>query len=305
MTKNKLLLGSRIRENSIYLFFIPGFIFLIIFHYVPMYGVVIAFKDFSMIKGIAASEWIGFENFGYLFRSKTFYNAFWNSLVFSGLRLVFGFPAPLFLALFLNEVRHSKFKRTIQTVSYIPHFISWVVISGMVINFLSPTAEGLVNYFIRMAGKQPINFLISSKYFRGIIIVEEIWKEAGWGAIIYLAALSGIDVSLYEAATIDGASRIQQIRYITIPGIASTIVVLLILRLGSILNNGFEQIYLLYGPAVYDVADVLETYTFRIGLQEGRFSFATAVGIFKSVVNLILLFTFNKLAKAYSGNQLW
>nr|HML47073.1 ABC transporter permease subunit [Clostridia bacterium] len=213
-------------------------------------------------------------------------------------------PAPILMALLLNEVRHSALKRSVQTIVYLPHFVSWVVISGMVVNLLSP-AGGLVNQILRAMGRDSVNFIISTRHFRGVLVVSEIWKECGWGTIIYLAAISGIDPSLYEAAIVDGANRRQQVFYITIPSILSTIVVVLILRMGSILSNGFEQIYLLYSPAVYDVADVFETFTYRVGLLEGRFGYSTAVGLFQSAVGLAMIFTTNRIARGLGESGLW
>lgn len=294
-----------INNKSLYFFVLPGLIYLIIFHYIPMYGIMIAFKDFSITKGLFGSPWVGFENFKYLFQSKQFFTVFKNSIVFSMMRLAAGFPAPIILAILLNEVKHMKFKRSVQTISYIPHFISWVVVCGMVKNIVSPSAEGLINAGIKALGGKPIQFLISSFWFRPIVIISEIWKSVGWGAIIYLAALAGIDPTLYEAAIVDGASRWQRVWHVTIPGITSTIIILLILRMGRILNNGFEQIFLLYSPMVYDVADVFETYTYRTGLIERRFSYSTAVGLFKAVVGLIMVYSTNFLARRTGEKALW
>lgn len=299
------ILNDLWKNPLLYLLVLPGVIYLVIFHYIPMYGVVIAFKDFSVTKGIWDSPWVGLENFFYLFKSKDFYNIFKNSVLISLYRLLWGFPAPIILALLLNEIRSISFKRLSQTLIYIPHFISWVVIAGIVVNLLSPSAEGMVNYVISSFGYPPINFLLEPKYFRSIVVISEIWKEAGWGTIIYLAAISGIDVFLYESAIIDGANRLKQVWYITLPGIASTVVVLLILRMGHILNNGFEQIFLLYNPLTYQVADVFETFTYRVGLLEGRFSFATAVGIFQSIIGLVLILITNNLSRKYKGSGLW
>ena len=292
-------------DKALYLFLLPGFVYLIIFHYIPMYGIIISFKDFSITKGIMGSPWVGFQNFEYLFKSTQFLNVFKNSIMFSMLRLIAGFPAPIFLALLLNEVKHYRYKKFVQTISYIPHFISWVVVCGLVKNILAPTDEGIINFFIRKMGGTPVQFLISSFWFRPIVIGAEIWKEIGWGAIIYLAALAGIDPTLYEAAVIDGASRFKRVIHITLPGIASTIVVLLILRMGRLLNNGFEQIFLLYSPMVYNVADVFETYTYRTGLLERRFSYATAVGLFQAVVGLIMIYTTNYFSKLIGEKGLW
>ena len=225
-------------------------------------------------------------------------------MLISFYRLVWGFPAPIIVALMLNEIHHNSFKRITQSLLYLPHFISWVVISGIVYNFLSP-AGGALNIIIEAFGGQPVAFLQKPEWFRSIIVVSDIWKELGWGTIIYIAALTGIPGELYEAAIIDGASRLQRMFYITLPGIASTVIVLLTLRMGSILKNGFEQIFLLYNPMVFDVADVLETYTYRVGLLEGNFSFSTAVGIFSSVVGFVLIHLANKLAKRMGEGGLW
>jgi len=303
--KRNSVFGNMLKNPLLYLMILPGVVYLIIFHYVPIYGVIIAFKNFSVTKGILGSPWVGLDNFRYLFKSKEFYNVFENSIVLSILRLLWGFPVPIILAILLNEVKHIAYRRLTQTLIYIPHFISWVVIASIVTNLLSPTSEGVINYVVKAFGHEPINFLMEPKYFRSIIICSEIWKEAGWGTIIYLAAMSNIDISLYEAAIVDGIGRVKKIWYITLPGIMSTVFAILILRMGYILNNGFEQIFLLYNPLTYEVADVFETYTYRVGLLEGRFSFATAVGIFQSVVGLLLIFLANRLSRKYSGSGLW
>ena len=283
---------------------IPGLASLILFHYIPMYGISMAFQDFNVVKGFFRSPWIGFDNFAYLLKSREFYAILRNSILISLYRMFWGFPVPIILALMLNEVKNIYYKKTIQTILYLPHFISWVVIVGIVYNFLSPST-GIINHIIKLFGGEPIAFLQEEKYFRSILVISDIWKGSGWGTIIYLAAISGIDESLYEAAIIDGATRMQRIRYVTIPGIMSTIIVLLILRSGSILRNGFEQIFLMYSPLVYDVADVFETYTYRVGLREGRFSYATAVGMFQSIVGLILIWTTNRLSRKFGEGGLW
>lgn len=297
------LLSYVAANRWLYLLILPGMLYLAVFNYIPIYGILIAFKKFSIVRGIAASPWIGFENFRALFGSIHFYRVFRNSLVISALRLVWGFPVPVILALLLNETRHMRYKRTIQTIVYVPHFISWVVIVGIAVNFLSP--EGAINWVIRLLGGRPVSFLIEPRYFRGIVVVTEIWKEAGWGTIIYLAAISSIDPQLYEAAIVDGAGRLQRIWHITLPGIVTTIVVLLILRLGHVLDNGFEQIFLLYNSLTLDVADVFETFSYRTGLQEGRLSFSTAVGLFKSAVGLCLILGTNALARRMRETALW
>lgn len=302
--RKQSLLRHVLQNRWMYLFLLPGFLYLIVFQYIPMYGVLIAFKKFSVTRGFARSPWIGLENFRVLFGSAQFSLVFRNSVELSLLRLACGFPAPILLALLLNEVRHSVLKRSVQTIVYLPHFVSWVVISSMVVNLLSP-AGGLINQILHAMGRQSINFIISTRHFRGVLVVSEIWKECGWGTIIYLAAISGIDPSLYEAAIVDGANRRQQVLFITVPSILSTIVVVLILRMGSILSNGFEQIYLLYSPAVYDVADVFETFTYRTGLLEGRFGYSTAVGLFQSAVGLAMIFATNRIARSLGESGLW
>lgn len=288
----------------LYLLLVPGVAYMLLFRYVPMYGIVLAFKEWNVVKGVFGSSWIGLDNFRYLFGSRDFLNVFGNSIWISLIRILWGFPMPILLALMLNEVRNHPFKRTVQTLLYLPHFISWVIIAGIVMNFTSVN-NGVINEIIKKFGGVPIAFLQSERYFRSVLVISEIWKGAGWGTIVYLAAISGIDPSLYEAAIVDGANRVQRIRYVTLPSIASTIVVLLIMRTGSILNNGFEQIYMLYSPLVYDVSDVFETYSYRIGLAGGRFSYGTAIGMFQSVVGLILIFTTNTISKRLGQGGMW
>lgn len=285
-------------------FLIPGMLFLIIFRYAPMYGITIAFKNFSIVKGIWNSPWVGLKQFEYLLKSRDFWRVLNNSLSISVLRMVCGFPAPLLLALMLNEMRAMKYKRTMQTILYLPHFLSWVIVVGLLYNLLSPTT-GILNYFRRYVGLTPISFLTDSSRIRGVMILTDIWKSAGWGTIVYMAAMTGIDPSLYEAAMIDGASRLQRIRHITMPGIASTVIVLLILRVGSLMSNGFEEIYLLQNSMTIDVMEVFEVYSYTVGLKEGRYSFSTAVGLFTSVIGCVLLFTTNFLSRRVRGYGLW
>lgn len=268
-----------------------------IFHYGPMYGVQLAFKDFSPVKGIWGSAWVGFEHFKFLFyQSPDFARIFRNTILISLYNIVFGFPAPIILALMLNEVRSKLFKRVAQSISYIPHFFSWVILSGIVIVMLSPS-EGPVNYIIKLFGGEPIYFLANTDYFRPTLVITNIWKEIGWGTIIYLAALSGIDPTLYEAATIDGANRWQRIRNITIPSILPVVSIMFILSLGGILNAGFDQIFNLYSPAVYEVADVIDTYVYRAGIQQSQFGLTTAVGLFKNVIGIALVLGTNYVMK--------
>lgn len=292
------------RDRWLYAMMVLPLLYLIIFNYIPMFGTIIAFKDFNMIKGIWGSEWIGFENFNYLFRSKEFYQILRNSLLLSFYRLIWCFPVPIILALFLNEIRGKRFKKVSQTILYMPYFISWVVLAGMITQFLSPT-EGIINYLLSLFGVDAIPFLSEPKYFRSIIVISDIWKNSGWDTIIYLAAIAGIDQEMYEAAYIDGASRLQRVFKITLPSIMSTIIVMLILRMGSVLKNGFEQILLLYSPLTYEVADVFETYTYRVGVTGGRLGYSTAVGIFQSVVGFVMIMTANKLARKFGETGLY
>jgi putative aldouronate transport system permease protein len=284
------------RMKYLYLLLVPALIYYVIFKYTPMYGIIIAFKDFNFAKGILGSDWIGFDNFEYLFGLNDFYKVFFNSLYLSFLRLLWGFPIPIFLALMLNEMRSLKYKKILQTVVYLPHFISWVVLGGIIISFLSPS-WGVVNYLIRAIGGEPIFFMAKTEYFRKIIVISDIWKGAGWGTIIYLAAITGINPELYEAAIVDGANKLQRLWYITLPCIRTTIVLCLILRMGSIMNNGFEQIFILQNSQNLSVSEVFETWVYRLGLLNGRFSFATTVGLFTSLVSLIFLLSADRIAK--------
>ena len=288
----------------LYLMLLPGVAYFLIFRYGPMYGIVIAFKDYRVLEGIVASPWVGFKHFQALFTGPYFGRIMKNTLTISLLKLVVGFPPPIILALMLNEVRFSRLKRIIQTVSYLPHFLSWIIISGILFAFLAPSG-GLINEWMKAAGGQPIPFMTHKTWFLVVLVVSEIWKEAGWGAIIYLAALSGISPDLYEAATMDGANRLQQMRHISLPGIASVIILMLILRMGYMLDAGFEQIYILYTPQVYQVADIIDTWVFRNGIEQFRFSLATAAGVFKSAVGIALLLTANKLAKQWAEQGIW
>ncbi len=303
--KPKKGLGFAIKTHpTMYLMLIPGVAFMIVFRYIPMYGVTLAFKEWNVVKGIWGSPWIGLDNFIHLFTSRDFFSIFRNSIWISLIRLFWGFPMPVILALMLNEVHNKYYKRTVQTLLYLPHFISWVILAGLVMNFTSAN-NGIINVIRKFFGGTPIAFLQSEKYFRSVIVISEMWKNSGWGTIVFLAAMAGIDPTLYEAAIVDGATRLQRIRHITLPCISGTIVVLLILRTGGILSNGFEQIYMLYSPLVYSVADVFETYSYRIGLAGGRFSYGTAIGMFQSLVGMILLFATNAIAKRVGEGGMW
>lgn len=286
-------------KKSKYLFFmlIPTLIWFGIFHYGPLYGIQLAFKDFSPIKGIWGSEWVGLEHFEFLFfQSPDFARIFQNTLLISLYNIIFGFPAPIILALLLNELRSHRFKRVAQSISYIPHFFSWVILSGIIIVMLSPS-EGPVNYILQLFGMEPVYFLADPDYFRPTLVATNIWKEIGWGTIIYLAALAGIDPTLYEASVIDGAGRWKKMWHITLPSILPVVSIMFILSLGGILNAGFDQIFNLYSPAVYEVADVIDTYVYRAGIQQAQFGLTTAVGLFKNVIGIMLVLGTNYVMK--------
>lgn len=284
------------KHKYLYLMLVPALTYYIIFCYIPMYGASIAFKDFNPMVGIMKSPWTGFDVFRQLFGMDKFYSVFWNTLRISIIRLIFGFPVPIIVALMLNELRGQKLKKTVQTAIYIPNFISWVVLGGILTNLLSMDS-GIVNGILQKLGFAPIGFLTDERFFVPTMVVSMIWKTFGWNTIIYLAAMTGIDPQLYEAATVDGANRWQQLLHITLPCIRSTIIVILITRIGGLMQAGFEQIFVLYHPGVYGVADIIDTYVYRMGLQEGKFELAAAVGLFKSVINFVLVVIANKAAR--------
>ncbi len=291
------------KYKMLYVMLLPAVVFLIIFNYIPMYGATIAFKDFWMTKGILGSPWVGFEHFERLFATDKFWQVFRNTIEINLLRLLFGFPAPIVLAILLNEVRHKLFKRSIQTIVYLPHFISWVTIAGIIFSLLSN--EGLVNKIITAFGGESVNFLTSNAMFRPLLVLSGIWKEAGWGTIIFLAALAGVNPDLYEAATVDGANRFKQIVHITLPSLLPVISILLILNFGSMMNGGFDQVFNLYNTMVYESGDVIDTYVYRIGLTQGKYSMATAIGLFLNIINFLLLILVNQAAKRMSGQGIY
>ena len=270
--------------------FLPVVVYFVIFKYIPMAGIVIAFKDYKIKYGMFGSEWVGLANFTKAFATPTFARSVTNTLTISGLKLLFGFPAPIILALMLNEVSHVRFKKTVQTITYLPHFLSWVVLAGMFQQLLSPN-NGAVNAVLRdvFGVQKSIYFLGDNHYFRGTLVVTDIWKNVGWSSILYLATISGIDQALYEAATVDGATRWQCTRYITIPSLVSTIVIMLILNVGSIMDAGFDQVFNLYSKQVYATGDILDTFIYWIGLIDAQFGVATAMGMFKSVVSTVFI----------------
>ena len=291
---------------SLELMFLPVLLYFVVFKYIPMGGIVIAFKDFKISRGIWGSEWVGVQNFAIAFRTSTFLRSMRNTLIISGLKLLFGFPAPILLALMLNEVTHKRYQRMVQTISYLPHFLSWVVLAGMFQQLLSPN-NGAVNYLLRhfFGRQEPIFFLGDNSYFRGTLVATDIWKNVGWASIIYLATIAGIDPALYEAASCDGATRFQCTFFITLPLLAPTIVVMLILNVGSIMDAGFDQIFNLYNSAVYDSSDIIDTYVYRIGINDMKYDMSTAVGLFKNIVGFILVVGTNMIAKRLSGEGIW
>lgn len=292
------------REWRIYVLLAPTIIWFVVFLYKPMYGLQIAFKDYSIFKGFAASPWIGFEHFETLFSSSQFLRALKNTIILSAYTLFIGFPVPIILALMFNEILNPIFKRTMQTIVYLPHFISSVIIAGIVITAFSPSA-GIVNTILSWFGADPIYFLTKPEWFRPIFIGTGIWQEAGFSSIVFLAAIAGVSPSLYESAVVDGASRWQMIWKITVPCILPTILIMLIIRIGSLLEVSFEMIILLYQPATYSTADVVNTYIYRQGLQSGQYDFAAAAGLFNAVVAFVLVITANTISRRYSRTSLW
>lgn len=302
--KQKLREQLRQYMKHKYLLFMlaPVILWYAVFQYAPLYGIQLAFKNFRVMEGIWGSPWVGVKHFEFMFTaSPNFPIIMRNTVIISLLHILFGFPAPIILALIFNELRSVIFKRVTQTISYLPHFLSWIVMGGMVIMLLSPTT-GIVNYIIQLFGFDPIYFLADPSWFRPTLVISAIWKEIGWGTIIFLAALTSVDPDLYEASRIDGASRWKQTIYITLPSIMHVIAILFVLRMGGILNAGFDQILNLYNPAVYEVADIIDTYVYRIGISGMDYSFATAVGLFKNIIALALVLLTNYVVKR-SGQE--
>lgn len=292
------------REWQIYLLLAPLIIWFLLFLYKPMYGLQIAFKDFSLFKGVDASPWVGFEHFRTLFDSDTFLRAIKNTFIISFLNLMIGFPMPIILALMFNEIVQGKFRKTVQTIVYLPHFISLVIIAGIVINVFSPST-GVVNLLLQKLGFDPIYFLTQPEWFRPIFIGSGIWQEAGFQSIVYLAAIAGVSPSLYESAVVDGASRWQMMWKITLPCILPTIIIMLIIRIGNLLEVGFELIILLYQPATFQTADVINTFIYRQGLVGNQYDVAAAAGLFNAVVAFVLVMTANTISRRLTRTSLW
>lgn len=291
------------REPLLYAMFLPGLVYLIVFKYVPMYGITVAFQRYNIAKGYFGSEWVGFHYFKYFVDDPFLYRIVRNTLVLSFLQLVFEFPVPIVLALSLNEVRNQGYKRAVQTVSYLPHFVSVVIIVGLLKTFFA--TDGLVNDLFGALGIPQQNFWITMGWFRPLYVLSGVWQHVGWGSIVYLAALAGIDTELYDAAYVDGANRFRRAWHVTLPGIRPTIVLVLILRIGDLLDVDFEKVLLMYSPTTYEVADVIATYVYRRGLEEMQLSYSTAVGLLNSVVSCMLIVIANYLAKRFTEISLW
>ncbi|MGP0584030.1 ABC transporter permease [Paenibacillus timonensis] len=295
-----------IRQIDLQLMVLPALALIFVFSYIPMYGVLIAFQDYKIGHSFTGNPWVGWKHFAYFFQSPDFYTVMRNTIVISLLKFCIGFPAPILLALMLNEVRKMVFKRVVQTITYLPHFMSWVILGGLVASLLA-TDNGSLNMLLERLGtiQEPINFLSLPQYFWTILITTNVWKEIGFGSIVYLAAIAGVDPNTYEAASIDGASRFKQIYLITLPSIMPVISIFMILAIGNLLSAGFEDILVLaVNPALRDVSDVIDTYVIRVGINNYRYSYATAVGLFKAVVSVGLLTIANYVARK-SGNSLW
>ena len=292
------------RHGVLYLLMIPPLIYLIVFQYVPIYGVVMAFQDFSFRRGYFGSNWVGLEHFRWLVSNPAFRDAFWNTVVINFMRIVFGFPAPIILALLINEVRHTVFKRSVQTLSYLPYFISWVVLSGIFIDILARD-YGALNNFLSLLSLPRVDFLQDPDVFRWTLVFTDIWQTVGWGSIIYLATIASIDPTLYEAAEVDGASRLQRILHITLPSLASTMAILFLLSVGNILVVGFDQVFNLYNPLVYETGDIIQTYIVRSLSLSPNFSRLAAAGLIQTVIGLALLVIANRAVRALGKEGLY
>lgn len=304
LTRRSAAKGRFRRNYQLHLMLIPGLIMLALFAYLPMFGLIIAFQDFNPINGFSKMKWIGFDNFKYMLELPDFWPAVKNTVIISVMKIVASLTVPVIVALLLNEVRKHLFKRTVQTIIYMPHFFSWVILGGIVIDILSPS-DGVVNSLIKGLGFEPISFLTSNDWFRGVLVVTDQWKEFGFGTIIYLAALTAIDPGLYEAAVMDGAGRWKQTWHVTLPGIMPIFILMMTLSLGSVLAGGFDQVFNLYNPMVYETGDILDTLVYRLGIQQTQYDIATTVGMIKSVVSLALIGLGYYLAYRLAGYRIF
>ncbi|PYI55794.1 ABC transporter permease [Paenibacillus flagellatus] len=300
----RLWLRSYWKNKYLMLMLLPCLLYFIVFKYLPMYGVIIAFKDYRLLDGIFGSDWNGLQNFRDLFTGRGFTRAFRNTIILSTYKLIFGFPAPIILALLLNELRVLVFKKVVQTLSYLPYFLSWVVLAGVFLEIFSPS-RGVVNYIITSFGGEAIYFFGDKEWFRTLLVSTEVWKQVGWGSVIYLAALASVDTSLYEAAIVDGAGRWKQMIHITLPSLYPVITIMFIFAVGGVINDDFDQVFNFYNQAVYEVGDVLSTYTYRIGIADMQYGLATASGLFINVIALTLIIVTNMIVKRFSKYGLW
>lgn len=304
----RLLLGKSIlgRLGShwpLYAMAIPGLLFLLVFKYIPLAGSVIAFQDYSVFRGFMDSPWVGFKHFATLFHYPEFTRVFTNTLILGFIKVVCVFPVPVLLALMINEVRKVRLKKGIQTALYIPHFLSWVIVAGIAFDLFA--LSGLFNIVIGWFGHDPVLVMQESKFFRLIYMITAVWRDAGWGTVVYMAAISAIDPQLYESAMIDGASKFKQMKHITFPLLLPTVLVLFLLEIGNFMDLGFDQVYNLLTPMTYSVGDIMDTYVFRTGIQQAQYSFATAVGLFQAIIAFALVYTFNRLSRKISDGGLW
>lgn len=298
---------SRIRRESwieLYLFLVPAVLVTFVFKYIPMNGIVIAFQDYNIFSGISASPFVGTKHFAAAFSNPDFFRVLLNTLTINLYKMLYWVPLPLMMALMINEMRPGGYRRTVQTAIYLPHFLSWVIVGGIFSSILAING-GLVNRLLSRVGIEPIRFMLDSKWFREVLVWSSMWKEAGWGTIVYIAAIVALDSQQFEAARIDGASKWQQIRFITIPGVANTIILVTMMSLGNLLTNSFEQIFVMYNPGVYATADVINTYVYRQGITQGQYSYASAIGLFNSVVGFVLVITTNMLCRKYFDRSIW
>lgn len=304
MNKSNSLLRRAVRQRYLLILLFPGLIYFVIFKYVPMYGIIIAFKDYDFMRGIGGSAWVGLKYFKEFFASPYCFRLIKNTFLLSAVNLILGFPIPIVLALLLNELKSQKLKKLTQTASYLPYFLSTVVVIGILQQLVSPSS-GVINALRNAMGKESINFFMEKQYFIPLYVMTEIWQKAGYDAIIYISALAGIDMALYEAAKIDGAGRWRCLWNITLPSLLPTISILLILKLGHLMDVGYEKVLLMYNPSIYETADIISTFVYRTGIKNANYSFAAAVGLMNSVVALVLIFVSNRCSNKLSGDGLW
>lgn len=302
--QKKGFLANLRNYKEYYIMLIPGLLFFLVFCYGPMYGLVIAFQNYYPLKGISGSQFVGLKHFKALFSNPFFLTVLKNTLIISFYKILFCFPAPILLCLALNEIHNLRFKKFAQSISYLPHFVSWVVVSGIIIEFLSPT-RGPVNILLQEMGMDPVFFVADPRWFRSVLVSTDLWKSVGWGSIVYLAAVTGVDPALYEAAEIDGAGRIQKILHVTLPALLPIITVMFIMESGKILNDSFEQVYNFLTPTTYEVGDVISTFVYRMGIQKMQYSFTTAVDLFKNIVSFLLVMLTNYIARKTNDYVLW